>query len=268
MTAHARGAVLRSLLMTCLVLIVDGCAYIDLKQREFIFRPTQEIAGTPADFGFEFEEVWLPVMDAALTGARTERMHAWWIPSPVINAPAILYLHGNGWNIGDSAYDTARLRRMGFSVLAVDYRGYGKSEGAFPSEVQVYADAQAAWNHLATLKPHPGRRFVYGHSLGSAVAIELAVRNPDITGLIVHAGFTSASVHAAPVALSRTIAIRLRTFHLLQKPQVRLGQAVGKRSLTEQRDVADRRIAVTLIAVSHVSHGAHRSAVLVLYLEP
>ena len=109
------------------------------------------------------------------------------------DAPAILYLHGNGWNISDSAYDTARLRRMGFSVLAVDYRGYGKSEGAFPSEVQVYADAQAAWNHLATLKPHPGRRFVYGHSLGSAVAIELAVRNPNVTGLIVHAGFTSAS---------------------------------------------------------------------------
>ena len=73
---------------------------------------------------------------------------------------------------------------------------------------------------------------------------------------------------AAPVALSRTIVIRLRTFHVLQKPQVRLGQAVGTRSLTEQRDVADRRIAVTLIAVSNVSHGAHRSAVLVLYLEP
>jgi uncharacterized protein len=152
---------------------------------------TDEIAGTPADFGFAYQELWLSVKKVTPGGPSTERMHGWWIPSLLSKAPAILYLHGNGWNIGDSAYNTARLRRMGFSVLAIDYRGFGKSEGAFPSEAQVYEDAQVAWEHLKKLQAQPKRRFVYGHSLGGAVAIELAVRNPDIAGLIVEASFTS-----------------------------------------------------------------------------
>lgn len=179
----------RALLLV--VVLTQGCAYVDLKQRQMIFQPTEEIAGTPADFGFDFQELWLPVAEAAPRNATPERIHGWWIPAPSADAPAILYLHGNGWNIGDSAYDTARLRRMGLSVLAIDYRGYGKSEGAFPSETQVYADAQVAWNHLTILESNPKRRFVYGHSLGGAIAIELAVRNPEIAGLIVHASFTS-----------------------------------------------------------------------------
>lgn len=179
-------------LASSVVLGSGGCAWLDLRQRHYIFQPTEEIAGTPTDFGFEFEELWLQVPSASRVGERTdERLHAWWIASPDRTAPAILYLHGNGWNIGDSAYHTARLRRMGFSVLAIDYRGFGKSKGGFPSEAQVYEDAQIGWNHLKTRQRDPKRRFVYGHSLGGAVAIDLAARNPDIGGLIVEAGFTS-----------------------------------------------------------------------------
>ena len=157
-----------------------GCASIDELARRRIFQPTREIAGTPADFGFDFVELWLP-----------QRINAWWIPGPTAHACAILYLHGNGWNIGDSAYDTARLRRMGFAVLAIDYRGYGKSEGAFPSERQVYEDAQIGWDRLKALQPDARRRMVYGHSLGGAIAIDLAAKNADIAGLIVEGSFTS-----------------------------------------------------------------------------
>lgn len=122
---------------------LHGCAWLDLKQRQFIFQPTEEITGTP------------------------------------------------GWNIGDSAYNTARLRRIGFSVLAIDYRGFGRSRGAFPSEAQVYEDAQAGWEDLKTRHADAKRRFVYGHSLGGAVAIDLTARNPDIGGLIGESSFTS-----------------------------------------------------------------------------
>jgi alpha-beta hydrolase superfamily lysophospholipase len=169
---------------------VSACTSIDGLQRRYIFQPTREIAGTPSDFGFDFVEQWLPV-PRTTSGTRPERINAWWIPGPAENTCAILYLHGNGWNIGDSAYDTARLRRMGFAVLAIDYRGYGKSEGAFPSESQVYQDAQIGWDHLKSLQPDARRRFVYGHSLGGAIAIDLATKNADIAGLIVEGSFTS-----------------------------------------------------------------------------
>jgi uncharacterized protein len=190
-------------LVSCLVvaLSVGACSSVDLLQRKTIFKPTREIAGTPADFGFDFEEQWLPVQYAADAhpDAKPQRINAWWIPGPLPDSCAILYLHGNGWNIGDSSYDTARLRRMGFAVLTIDYRGYGKSDGAFPSEAQVYEDAQVGWLHLKARQPDARRRFVYGHSLGGAIGIELATQNPDIAGLIVEGSFTSISDMAREV---------------------------------------------------------------------
>ncbi|HMC15107.1 MAG TPA: alpha/beta fold hydrolase [Albitalea sp.] len=183
-------AFLRVALLLLAAWSVSACTTLDGLQRRHIFQPTSEIAGTPSDFGFDYVEEWLPVPQAA-AGAQPERINAWWMPGPSADACAILYLHGNGWNMGDSTYDTARLRRIGFAVLAIDYRGYGKSEGAFPSESQVYQDAQVGWDRLKQLQPDAARRFVYGHSLGGAIAIDLAARNPDIAGLIVEGSFTS-----------------------------------------------------------------------------
>ena len=169
----------------------SGCAWLDSKQRQMIFNPTAEIAGTPEDFNLEYDEVWVPVAANTQDGRAIERLHGWWIPASDAHAPTMLYLHGNGWNIGDSAYNTARLQRMGFSIFAIDYRGFGKSEGGFPSESQVYEDAQAAWSYLKTREPDARKRYIYGHSLGGAVAIALAVKNPDAAGLIVESSFTS-----------------------------------------------------------------------------
>ena len=181
------------LLSVLLAALSSGCAWLDLKQRQMIFNPTAEIAGTPEDFNLQYEEVWIPVPVTAMTaaGPAIEHLHGWWIPAGNPHAPVMLYLHGNGWNIGDSAYNTARLQRMGYSILAIDYRGFGRSDGGFPYESQVYEDAQAAWTYLKTREPDACRRFIYGHSLGGAVAIDLAVKSPDAAGLIVESSFTS-----------------------------------------------------------------------------
>ncbi|MGD9241476.1 MAG: alpha/beta hydrolase [Desulfobacterales bacterium] len=85
-----------------------------------------------------------------------------------------------------------RFHNLGFSVFLVSYRGYGLSDGQFPSEEQMYADAQAAWNYLFKQKRiDPNRIFIYGHSIGGSVAIDLAVRHPNAAGLIAEATFTS-----------------------------------------------------------------------------
>ena len=85
-------------------------------------------------------------------------------------------------------------------MLAIDYRGFGKSSGELPSEATVYEDAQIAWERFGTLQPDPAKRFIYGHSLGGAVAIDLAARLSGQTppgsavparGLIVESTFTT-----------------------------------------------------------------------------
>src|SRR5262245_59869103 len=170
------------------VVSASGCAYLDSKQREWIFRAQRDIHSTPATYGLAFDEVWLTV-GGDTDGAR-ERVHGWWIPGPAA-APTLLYLHGARWSLSNNLFRIQRLHRMGFAVLAIDYRGFGRSDGELPSETQAYDDAQAAWQHLRLLEPDARRRFVYGHSLGGAVAIELATRNDDVAGLIVESTFTS-----------------------------------------------------------------------------
>ena len=119
-------------------------------------------------------------------------MHGWWIPASKPNAQVLLYLHGNGINIGANVAHANRFHRLGFSVLLPDYRGYGRSEGRFPTEASVYQDAAVAWDYLVQeRKIQPEQIFLYGHSLGGAVAIDLAVKHPDAAGLIVESSFTS-----------------------------------------------------------------------------
>lgn len=176
--------------VSCVVLIVGGCAYLDTFQREMIFRPNKDEWYGSSRYTDNFEEAWIPVV-SRIHPETTIKLHAWWAPAQQAHAPTLLYLHGARWNLSGSARRIAHWRELGFSVLAIDYRGFGKSTDVLPSEQQVYEDAQAAWDYLKTKHAHPTQRFVYGHSLGSAVAVELATRNADMAGLILEASFTS-----------------------------------------------------------------------------
>jgi pimeloyl-ACP methyl ester carboxylesterase len=173
-----------------LVLLIVGYGaaswYLWANQRELIFFPSRGVHQSPADLDLNYEDVWVPV-----GASPTVSLHGWWLQADPA-APVFLYLHGNDLNIGGNVERIARLHRMGFTVLAVDYRGYGKSGGEFPSETQVYEDAETAWNYLAQERHvDPKQALIYGHSLGGAIAIELALRHPEAAGLIVESTFTS-----------------------------------------------------------------------------
>jgi uncharacterized protein len=125
-------------------------------------------------------------------GLKGERLHGWWIPARGRETGVLLYLHGNGVNIGANVEHANRFHRLGLSVLLMDYRGYGQSDGGFPSEQQVYADAEANWQYLTqTRQIDPQRIVIYGHSLGGAIAINLASQHPEAAGLIVQGSFTA-----------------------------------------------------------------------------
>lgn len=105
----------------------------------------------------------------------------------------ILIFHGNAGNLADGGRPEhyARLRSLGLNVLTFDYRGYGESESV-PTEAGLYRDADAAFAFLRdSLGVPPERTLLFGHSLGSAIAVDLASR-VQAAGLILDGAFTSA----------------------------------------------------------------------------
>jgi pimeloyl-ACP methyl ester carboxylesterase len=156
-------------------------------QGRLIFEPDRRLRAAPADFPFPVLEVSIPVPPQG----RAPTLRGWWMPSARQGAKVVLYLHGNDGNVTTSIGEAAPLRELGYSVLMIDYRGYGASDGPFPSEAAVYEDAEAGWRHLMRAGANPGEVFIYGHSLGAAIAIELAVRHPEAAGLIAESAFTS-----------------------------------------------------------------------------
>lgn len=134
----------------------------------------------------------LPVEPVSLLTSDSVRLAAWIVPPERDTARWLLVFHGNAGNLATPGRPehVLQMRRLGLGVMAVDYRGYGES-GGVPSEAGLYVDARAAYDYLVNVRGISAQRIVlYGHSLGSAVAVELATR-VRAAGLIVEGAFTS-----------------------------------------------------------------------------
>lgn len=194
------------LMAAMLALLPVGCSMLEQKERELVFRIEPGTAnwyrGLPN--GIEELELTTPAF------GDSQNIYAWWWPAEQADAPAVLYLHGSRWNLTGHLFRLEQVRSLGFSVLAIDYRGFGQSLGELPSEASVYQDARIAWDHLKTLQPDPGKRLIYGHSLGGAVAVDLAAElgreaerrdeKPAARALIIESTFTNLADIATEVA--------------------------------------------------------------------
>jgi hypothetical protein len=145
-------------------------------------QPAREVTRNPGDIGLDYEAVTLETSDGV-------RLDGWFVAASPERG-VVAFFHGNAGNIGHRL-DTLRiLNRLGLSVLMVDYRGYGRSEGQ-PSEAGTYRDAEAAWHFLVDQRGvPPGRIVLFGRSLGAAVAAHLATRHRP-GALILESAFTS-----------------------------------------------------------------------------
>jgi hypothetical protein len=132
-----------------------------VRQRSFIYFPPRAYPVTPAHAGLAWEEVTLVATD----GVRTR---AWWIPATDPGAPILMYCHGNGANLSSFVDIALGCHRQGLAFFAIDYRGYGASEGS-PTEAGLYRDARAGFAWLEG-RGAARRVVVYGQSLGTAVA--------------------------------------------------------------------------------------------------
>jgi uncharacterized protein len=171
-------------------------------QASFIFQPSPVVDATPGDSGVTFGKVALPIGGGQLAG--------WWVPAENPQTATLLYLHGNANNVGANAAQVVRFHNAGLNVLIFDYRGYGESTGGPPREKLVYDDADRAWAYLVSERRiSPGTIAIYGHSLGSAVAVDLASRHPEAGALIVEGVLLSIADVANAMGVGRILPVRM-----------------------------------------------------------
>ena len=152
--------------------------------RSMLFFPEKNFYEKPEDYGLLAEDVFFQTTDGV-------RLHGWFLKVPAPSSRFLLFFHGNAGNISGRLQKAKGWIEHGFSVLLVDYRGYGKSEGGIERGEDVLTDARASWNYLTGVKgAEPSQMVLYGESLGTHPAIVLAGEK-KAAALVLEAPFTS-----------------------------------------------------------------------------
>jgi len=150
-------------------------AFMWASQEKMLFAPDVLPATHRFKLGADVQEVSIDV-----PGAKLNALHMR-LPNP---RGVVFYLHGNTGSLERWFVDASFYRRANYDLFMLDYRGYGKSSGRIESEAQLHGDVRAAWESIASLYAGK-RRVVYGRSLGTALAAQLAAdAKPELTVLV------------------------------------------------------------------------------------
>jgi hypothetical protein len=181
MRPRLRGFLFAAGRIGLLLVLVLGALVI--LEKRLIYLPMRDHDVTPQALGLPGEELALAAEDGV-------RLHGWFLPV-ADSRLTFLVSHGNAGNVSHRLDRALLIRsRLGADVLLYDYRGYGRSEGS-PDEAGTYRDARAAYRYLTETRGLAASRIVlFGESLGSAVALELAVEHP-CCALVLESPFTS-----------------------------------------------------------------------------
>jgi uncharacterized protein len=270
--------------LSAVVLASTGCATLDERQREWIFQPSDRTWRGGAMAAEGMSDVWIEFTPTeSAPDASPVKLHGLWLAQPRADAPVLLYLHGARWDVRSSAHRMRRMHELGFSVLGIDYRGFGQSTRALPSEAMAHEDALAAWQWLGARYPQ-AKRYVFGHSLGGAIAVRLAGEVDDASGLIVEGSFPSIAdvvrsmkwgwLPVSPLITQRFDAgTRIERVKgpllVVHGSEDRLIQPTLGRALFERARAASKRFVLVEGGTHHntnaVGHEAYRAAVSELF---
>jgi uncharacterized protein len=176
---------LRSLVIAAAAALFVWTVVLMIFEEKFIYFPQKYPQGAydQAHSIPNLRECWITTEDSV-------RIHAWFAPAESAKATLVMS-HGNAGNISHRYLVLRSLQRRGYNVLMYDYRGYGRSNGT-PSEDGIYRDGRAAYDYVISLpNVDKNRVFLWGTSLGGAVAIDVA-QYRTVAGLILESTFTSA----------------------------------------------------------------------------
>ena len=165
---------------------------LEFSEKGIVFFPDTYLVGTPTDMGLEYEDVWFEAADGV-------RLHGWWVPAAA-EAPVLVWFHGNAGNISHRLENIQLLHDLvGVQVFIFDYREYGRSQGRISREGS-FLDAAAAYRYVTqTRKVAAADVVLFGRSLGTALATDLAIKNP-CRALILESAFTNSSDMAKMLA--------------------------------------------------------------------
>jgi pimeloyl-ACP methyl ester carboxylesterase len=146
---------------------------------QLLYHPAEAVKRTPASVGLVYEPVRF-----GPDASGSSRLTGWWVPAEGAQW-TVLYLHGADGNLGDTLDAVTALHRLGVTVFAIDYHGYGQSAKARPSEAGWLQDAGAALDYLTgTRHLSPGAIVVYGQGLGANLAAELTANHTSLAGVV------------------------------------------------------------------------------------
>jgi pimeloyl-ACP methyl ester carboxylesterase len=147
---------------------------------QLLYHPTSAVSRTPASVNLPFESVGF-----AANASGEPQLQGWWIPAAAPARYTAIYLHEASGNLSDSVDALAHLHTLGLNVFAFDYRGYGQSHFAHPSEARWREDADSAIHYLTgTRHIASGSLVLVGKDLGANLALETATAHPDLAGAI------------------------------------------------------------------------------------
>jgi len=169
---------LNRVLIAFLIFLLSGCGF----GTRFIFSSSEDSVGTPDNARLKYEDVWFKASDGV-------QLHGWYIPAGA-DRPLALVFHGNAANITHRVPQLLYLHRLGLSLFVFDYRGFGVSKGQPLDEDDLYKDARGALDYLRNRGWTPDRMIFFGHSMGAAVAMQIALETPP-AGVVLEAPFTS-----------------------------------------------------------------------------
>lgn len=171
-----------SLITTTLGAYVLFTGAVFLFQRSLMYPASRDVPN-PAAVGVPgIEEVQTETDDGL-------RLTHWYRPPTEPGAAVVVVFHGNAGNVGDRVPKLAEILRAGYGMLLMGYRGYGGNQGR-PSEAGLTADARGLLDWLADQGIAPDRTVLYGESLGSGIAVKLAVER-EVAAVILEAPYTS-----------------------------------------------------------------------------
>jgi fermentation-respiration switch protein FrsA (DUF1100 family) len=164
---------------------------LEFSEKGIVFFPDPYLVGTPADYGLKFEDVFFEAADGV-------KLHGWWVPKA--GAPVFVWFHGNAGNISHRLENIKLLHDLvGVQVFIFDYREYGRSQGRISRE-GTFKDAAAAYHYVTATRGVPAENLIlFGRSLGSALATDLAIKKP-CRALILESAFTNSSEMAKMMA--------------------------------------------------------------------